>query len=225
MTIGKCLSDIKTRRCGVIPYTLVLPKNSTESSQLWFLLARHRLTGELGDFGGGIKKVEKTLVGGFRELQEESRGIFSEIYRSPNDLEHCVTVIDNKADMAEIFVPVGPEWFLIVDDKFKRAISQKKGFDEMSELVWVSEETMNKLVWGVESLDLDFQDLENLDRRKLLSKESEIVVYNSTPGVGVMWKRIRVFLQKSIKSRDKLYKYLKNHSLLFLATQRTMASL
>lgn len=191
MTIGKCLDDIKTKRCGIILYALM--RSRSERTRLWFLLARHRITGELGDMGGGIKKEEKTLTGGVRELHEESRGIFSDVYKTPSDMASCVTLIDNNADMAEIFAPIDPEWFLIAQDRFQDAAYAKKPLDEMSELVWVSEENMNKLIWG-----------------------------STTSPDDIMWKRIRTFLQRSIRSREKFYQYLKNQALLFSATQKSL---
>lgn len=203
MTIGSCLQDIQTRRCGVIPYVMLRPRmGELRTTQLWFLLPRHKKTQELSDFGGGVKKTESAICGGVRELHEESRGIFCDIYKSSSDMASCVAMVDNTRDMAEIFVPLDPIWLLTAQTKFENAKDHSKPFgspnnqpkqnysDEMSELVWVSEETFNRLIW-----DLD-------------------------PGQDVMWKRIRIFLQKFLRSSEKFYGYLKNHAFLLSATKK-----
>lgn len=187
LTIGKFADPIKSKRCGTIIYTL--EQNKTSWS-LWFLLARDKKTGELGDLGGGIKKNENTLAAGFRELKEESRGIFSEVYRRPQDMANCVAVIDDKADMTELFAPVHQDWLYMASEKFKYTPPMKKNIDEMSELVWVSQDTLNDLVWGQSLLD-----------------------------VGSMWSKIKIFLQRSVKSRDKFFKYLKNYAILSSVSQ------
>lgn len=201
LTIGRCLGDIKTRRCGIIPYTMI-PAKGANPPKLLFLLARHSLTKELGDHGGGIKKMEKALDGGFREFQEESRGIFSEIYKSPSDLSACMALID-RDDMAEIFVPVGPEWILTAPIKFHSAPTGNQPIypmdfyrpqsDEISEVIWVTEDTLNDLVWGRSGCN---------------------------PGMGdfIMWKRIRTFLQRTLKPKEKFYQCLRNHALRFFVS-------
>jgi hypothetical protein len=231
LTIGKCLSDIRLRRCGVIPYLLL-------RDQLWFLLARHRKTAEVGDLGGGIKKIETPLEGGIREFHEESRGIFLEVYRSPADMAACVTLVD-PSDMAEIFVPVDPQWFSDAWDRFQEAgdvprsartsrssLGESKDLslidsnvikrsplgDEMSEVIWVSEDIMNQLVWG--------SSITKLPTGVGMTGDDLGLEDPWEPVDLIMWKRIRLFLQKSLRSREKFYQYLKNHALLFSVTHR-----
>jgi len=206
------------RRCGSIPYILLKSPGTPgvpvgNGYKLWFLLARHKATGELGDFGGGIKKIETTLEGGIRELHEESRGIFENIYKTPSDMASCITLVDRQ-DMAEIFIPLDPEWFVSAKIKFHatgsyserskiagpcserskiagpcsdRGISRtkKKLSDEISELVWVSEETLDNLILGARE------------------------------DVGIMWNRISIFLRRNpISMKEKFYQCLRNHALL-----------
>ncbi len=63
----------KQRRSGVIVYTMY-------KGQIYFLAGIDTASGNITDFGGGIKLKEETpLTGGLREFVEESCGIFGNI--------------------------------------------------------------------------------------------------------------------------------------------------
>lgn len=139
LTYGAYLANRKTQRGGVIPYTIV-------NERVYFLLARHGETNELGDFGGGIKKNEFALNGAFREYKEETNGIFA--YSSCNDFLDKLAIIDGNK-MAVIFIPVNKTWMM--NNSARRAFhsvaeNPKKSFNEISDVVWVEESKFVNLV-------------------------------------------------------------------------------
>src|SRR5438132_13197355 len=83
------LHCIKPVRAGVILYTIV-------EDQVLFGLGVDSKTGELTDFGGGIKyKLDKDPIGGaLREFHEETLNIFSKINRSM--IGDCLTLFDER---------------------------------------------------------------------------------------------------------------------------------
>jgi hypothetical protein len=142
LIVASRLANVKTVRAGVVPYTII-------DGITYFLLARDRLTKELGDFGGGVKKFEYSLMAGLREWHEESRGIFSEVCRSANDIATAIAVID-KRKMAVIFVPLKKEWKDEAQKLFeaKSEAAGKKRSNEVSSLVWVDESRFRNLIDG-----------------------------------------------------------------------------
>lgn len=132
------LASVKTNRCGVIPYTLL-------NDELYFLLSRHLYSNELGDFGGGVKKTEVSLVAGAREFFEESRGIFTGVYSNVDSMMDTFSIIDGN-HMAIIFLPLDPKWIIQAQSKFKQIVPLKKSSLEVSELVWVSETQFSNLI-------------------------------------------------------------------------------
>ena len=142
LTYGAYLARHKTCRGGVIPYTIV-------GNRVYFLLARHGETNELGDFGGGVKKSEFSLNGSFREYDEESNGIFSKYYSSSNDFLDKLALVDGER-MAVVFVPIDKTW--LRNRNAQKAFTEsknengRKSSNEISEVVWVDEEKFVQLV-------------------------------------------------------------------------------
>lgn len=139
LTHAAYLARHKTTRGGVIPYTV-------RNEKIYFLLARHSESGDLGDFGGGIKKHEFALNGSLREYTEETNGMFP---ISSNDLLDKLALVDGP-NMAIVFVPINESWYQKAPEEFqksKRAI--KKGSNEISEVVWVDEVEFNRLIFAV----------------------------------------------------------------------------
>jgi hypothetical protein len=142
LTYGIHLASAETRRSGIIPYTF-------DGSSVHFLLARDSATRELGDFGGGVKKHEFSLNGGFREFTEESNGIFSNYYSSPNELLDKLAVLDGEK-MAVIFIPIDSKWLekgkaqKTFEDSKKT--SKRRISDEISEFIWISEKEFIDLI-------------------------------------------------------------------------------
>lgn len=138
LTYGMHLASHKTNRGGVIPYTIY-------NGKVYYLLAKHLETGELGDFGGGIKKNEFSLNGAIREFAEESNGIFSSTYASPNDFLDKIALVDGNK-MAIIFAPVDNKWLKGASTSFINRKSPKKGSDEISEIIWINETSFLAMV-------------------------------------------------------------------------------
>ena len=122
-----------------------------------FLLGVHRETGEITDFGGGIKKKENDLSGGFRELSEETKGIFDST-TSEAELGTCIGVYKrslgkrrlSKGDggMSAIFVPVDNSWIEDADKLFSESKKNGLGNNEIEELVWCTEAQLLSLISG-----------------------------------------------------------------------------
>lgn len=128
------LLKIKRDRSGVIPFTII-------DNKTYFLLAKDKKTGELGDFGGGSKKNENALETAKREFEEESKGIFIGEYSDLNRYLNNVTVLNDK--MAVTFLQVDMTWFYSACKTFRR---QRKSKDEIYDIVWVDFETFQNLV-------------------------------------------------------------------------------
>lgn len=89
-------SQQQQRRSGVIVYT-------TYGRRVLFLLGIDTQSGNITDFGGGIKlKYETPLSGGLRELREESCGIFGDIEES--DVSDHLAIYTN--DLVIIFIHI-----------------------------------------------------------------------------------------------------------------------
>lgn len=132
LSLGIKLSDpsVSSTRCGVVPYTF-------RRDKLYFLFGRDRSTGELGDFGGGVKKGERVLFGGWREWMQETKGIFASSYDNVNSLSNKLALVSPQ--MTIIFVPVSPEWIEKAPKLFMNTVLTDKQSNEMSELVWLEE--------------------------------------------------------------------------------------
>lgn len=144
------LANFKTQRAGVIPYFIDLNGNIS------FLLARHSTSKELGDFGGGVRKNESALSAAFREFDEETLGIFSNLYSNAASLEKCMAFTDRNL-MSIIFAPVFD--FRDVCSKFDNALAaakiaqpRKKSISEISEVLWVSKFTFCELVQNYQTV-------------------------------------------------------------------------
>lgn len=114
---------------------------------IYYLLARHKDTNELGDFGGGVKQTEYALTGGLREFVEESKGIFGDVRKNVNDMFDKIALVDNERHMSILFIPIDADWFQKASIAFSRQNEGKKCSDEISELVWVSENTFRSLIY------------------------------------------------------------------------------
>lgn len=82
-------------RSGAIIYT-------KENDKTYFCLGIDTQSGNLTDFGGGVKKGETIIEGGLRELEEESQGVFGTI--DPSDIEDKITF--HCYNMAIMFIPI-----------------------------------------------------------------------------------------------------------------------
>ncbi len=186
LTIGKYLERYDIARCGIIPYCVEIGTRN-----LWFLLARDRLTDELGDFGGGVQKYETCLMAGLREFHEESRGIFSSEYTTVEDMASAIAYVDKH--MAIIFIPVSPVYLRTAEQNFINIKPVKKASLEVSELIWISEKYFTDLIYTPP-------------------------FYADPSRSHVLWEKVQLFLQKNIDSRYKFYSCLKNHAVRYNKT-------
>jgi len=73
-------------RSGAIIYTHYKGKT-------YFCLGVDSEYGDLTDFAGGVKKEEAVIVGGLRELYEESQGVFGKL--TYEDIKNCLAFYTN----------------------------------------------------------------------------------------------------------------------------------
>ena len=154
LIFGSQLASRRSARAAVVPYTIRPTANG--GWQLWFLLGIHADSGDVTDFGGGVKKHEYDITGGHRELDEETKAIFKNAI-SLNDLNTCVAAVmedprrrnnrrDGDGGMSVIFVPIGNDWFEKAPVLFDNASKKGNSHNEISRLVWLCEDDFLRLV-------------------------------------------------------------------------------
>lgn len=145
---GLQMSRIRTHRAATIPYIITQGKNGRMTVK--FLLARDRKTGDITDLGGGVKQDEFSLIAAIREFQEETNGIFGDLYNQINSFSRYISLIGK--NMSTIFIPVNERWFNLAVRKFQNKINKyppyKKAHQEISELIWFSEYNFKRLIYG-----------------------------------------------------------------------------
>lgn len=125
ITTARQVAEMHITRSGVLPYTIM-------DGEIYFLFGVDSKYNQLTDFGGGVKKTETLVTGGYREFQEESHSIFSK-YIKPQSILDCVTLLDDQ--MAIIFLPIRNSWYY----KAAQAFSKKKHkLSENASVVWVN---------------------------------------------------------------------------------------
>lgn len=62
---------LQIKRSGVIVYSY-----DSIAKEYFFYMGVHAASGDITDFGGGVRQNESVIVGGLRELEEESYGVF-----------------------------------------------------------------------------------------------------------------------------------------------------
>lgn len=125
-------SNYKPRRAGIIPYFY-----DNKEFQYYFVIGRDTNSGELTDFGGGVKKSQELYTNtACREFVEESKGCFSLLEES--DIKDETLCVFDRNNLI-IFVYYGNRYdsegmdnFEIIDENF----SQKDVDNpEISELI------------------------------------------------------------------------------------------
>lgn len=137
-------------RSGVIPYII------NKEGIIYFLLGVDRRSGEITDFGGGVKKNESSLVAGVREFKEESREIFCNY--DLNNFETSLALTNDK--MCIIFKGIDYNYFTPApannretevsreSESFVRHLFKKNEHlnDELSDVLWVHQEDFFKMI-------------------------------------------------------------------------------
>ena len=139
-SVGKILkvkdipNNYKPHRSGVIIYTVIKGK-------LYFCFGRDKDSGDLTDFGGGVKKTDASPVqAGIRELIEESLGVFGIIYEE--EVQNYQAIIHNH--MLIMFFPMEvdrEECNIMFKERYERIAKP-----EMSELVWLSYDEIKTII-------------------------------------------------------------------------------
>lgn len=147
LTLGAHLAKVKTVRAAVIPY--IVRKDENGHDIIHFLLARDQDSGDITDFGGGVKQNEVSLTASMREFREESDEIFGTLYDRINNSATNVALFDRS--MSVLFIPLSSEWYDIAQQKFNQrrmilSCDKKKSHNEVSELLWFDEEEFRQLI-------------------------------------------------------------------------------
>ena len=131
---------LKIKRAAIVPYIV------TADGEILFLFGIDAPTGEITDFGGGVQKDEDFYTTSIRELNEETRGIFTEyINLNLQKFKRTAVFIENAYQKTA---------FLRFDQKWKRkaSVSFKKApvtdIDEVSNIIWVPEKNLSLLLTG-----------------------------------------------------------------------------
>ena len=147
VVFGRDLKTVRSKRASVAPYTFI--KNTkTGKYELFVLMGIHAKSGEVTDFGGGVKKDECDLQASLRELNEETFEMFNKV--SMEYIESCVaitrpayeTVIKptntkvRTEGISTIFLPVSNEQFERASTEFKKLASNDSD-REIREIMWV----------------------------------------------------------------------------------------
>ena len=127
-------SNYRPNRAGVIIYTIIQGK-------LYFCFGRDKASGDLTDFGGGVKNSDASPVqAGIRELIEESLGVFGIIYE--DEVQDYQAILHN--NMLLMFFPLEvnrDEVRALFEERYHRIAKP-----EMSELVWLSYDEIKTIV-------------------------------------------------------------------------------
>lgn len=127
----------KTRlsRAGVIPFTI---KNGV----IYFLVGIDNKTGEMTDFGGGVKNHETFVTCAVRELAEESCEIFTNII-TEKVLENSFAIVDKNSTNVIFFPFINNEYLDKAPVHFKIAhnkLSHMKKYNELVAVRWLKED-------------------------------------------------------------------------------------
>ena len=150
------VSNLKTVRAGVIPYSII-------NNSLYFLLGVDTKTGELTDFGGGVKYNESSIDGAMREFEEETyRCLARKHYDVRSDELQQSKILSDKEKMTIIFMKIDPEWFNKASDNFfhNKQYSNLR-YHEISKIIWVHENKFRKLINGYNDKNIMWSKIQN----------------------------------------------------------------
>jgi len=150
IVFGNDLCDTRSKRASVVPYTFVKnpQKDGSYLYEIYLLMGIHAKSGEVTDFGGGVKKAESDVEASLRELNEETFGMFNDV--TTDNLKTCVAISRPKCEktigptktkvyvegISAIFLPVSNEWFEKAERVFKKA-SLVDSEREIRSVMWI----------------------------------------------------------------------------------------
>lgn len=122
-------------RAGAIIYT-------KDRDKTYFCLGVDTQSGDLTDFGGGVKRYETVIEGGLRELKEESEGIFGNL--TVQDVNE--TLCFHTDNMAISFIPVEGDMNKYVKE-FRKKVKNNPN-PEVCDIVWLSKDELLESIHG-----------------------------------------------------------------------------
>jgi len=122
-------------RSGAIIYT-------RNNDKTYFCLGIDTQSGNITDFGGGVKKGETIVLGGLRELEEESQGVFGNI--DPSEIRDTITF--HSYNMAIMFIPLDVDMDQITKN-FRSKIKGKTN-PEVCDIVWLDTQELLESIHG-----------------------------------------------------------------------------
>jgi len=129
-------------RAGVIPYTIY-------NNQLYFLLGIDRKTRELTDFGGGVKSTEGLLEAAYRELHEETCGMFAGRVTRQH-LQNSLLLLTKKRDTGIFFLYIDPRWTEVAERVFsanQQKLNSIKKYNELIGIKWIRQTDFHKIAF------------------------------------------------------------------------------
>lgn len=141
ITLGLTLANVSTPRAAVIPYII-------KNSELYFLLGQDKQSGDITDFGGGVKQFETALAAALREFEEESDEILGKLEANDPQISRAIALLGK--NMATLFIPLEEEWFekapqLFEERKRLKAV-KKKSHQEIEKIMWIKHKDFTKLL-------------------------------------------------------------------------------
>ena len=122
-------------RAGAVIYT-------KEGDKTFFCFGIDTQSGNLTDFGGGVKKGETIVEGGLRELHEESLNVFSSI--TQENMEKSITF--HCFNMAIMFIPMEVDRS-VIEQQFKEKVNSRP-FPEVCDVVWLTTDEVLESIHG-----------------------------------------------------------------------------
>jgi hypothetical protein len=122
-------------RSSVIPFTF-------SDDKLWFSLGIDKKTGDLTDFGGGIKLRDFSPVhAARREFKEETKGVFGNCYQLRNFRQFSYSLLKENVFLMFLYVP--SRFMKSTKGKFAKLKSLPN--DELSGIIWYSQEEFQEI--------------------------------------------------------------------------------
>lgn len=128
----------------------------------FFCMGTDGVYGDLTDFAGGVKKGESAVVGGLRELEEESLGVFGKV--EEGSIKNSLCFYTHNMLIMFIYLPVDMEE---TKESFKSKLGDKEKA-EIGSLVWLDKKTFLDSING--------KGMKMYSRvKKILSRVTEII--------------------------------------------------